>query len=228
MKAYTWNDINVFQYQQLIALFTEEGNTELDLIVRAGSIVTGKTEHEIDAMPYMQLKELGDSLKFIHTEIEPFAVQYIKANGRNYRCIYDIRKMPVARYIETKHFGSDTVGNLHRLAASMVMPQKRWMKFGHWVDAKYDASKHADYANDMLSAPVVNVLGSIVFFCEVYLRSMWSSRVFLATQMLKATPKRTMEEALQEMTDLCVDLDGIIRHSWLANWRESDYRKRTN
>jgi len=228
MKAYTWNDINVFQYQQLIALFTEEGNTELDLIVRAGSIVTGKTEHEIDSLPYHELKTLGESLKFIHEIIEPIPVQHIDVNGKRYRCIYDVRNMPAARYIESKHFGQDTHANVHRLAASMVMPQRRLFRFGPYVDDRYDATKHADYAHDMLAAPIVSVLGSVVFFCEVYLRSMWSLRVFSATQMLKAMPMMPMEEALQEMTDLCVGLDGTIRQSWLANWRESDYRKRTN
>lgn len=228
MKSYTWNDINVFQYQQLIALFTEEGNTELDLIVRAGSIVTGKTEHEIDSLPYVQLKELGESLKFIHEEVKPVAARYIDVNGKRYRCIYDVRRMPAARYIESKHFGQDTHANLHRLAASMVMPQKRVFGFGFWVDDDYDATRHADYANDLLAAPIVSVLGSVVFFCEVYLRSMWNLRVYSATQNLKAMPMRPMEEALQQMTDLCIGLDGSIRHSWLANWKESDYRKRTN
>jgi hypothetical protein len=228
MKAYTWNDINVFQYQQLIALFTEEGNTELDLIVRAGSIVTGKTEHEIDSMPYVQLKELGESLKFIHEEVKPVAARYIDVNGKRYRCIYDVRRMPAARYIESKHFGQDTHANLHRLAASMVMPQKRAFRFGPYVDDRYDATKHADYANDLLAAPIVSVLGSVVFFCDLYLKSMWSLRVFLASRQLMGTQKRTMEESLQEMTDLCVGLDGSIRQSWLRGLKESPYGKPTN
>jgi hypothetical protein len=228
MKAYTWNDINVFQYQQLIALFTEEGNTELDLIVRAGSIVTGKTEHEIDSMPYVQLKELGESLKFIHEEVKPVAARHIDVNGKRYRCIYDVRRMPAARYIESKHFGQDTHANLHRLAASMVMPQKRAFRFGPYVDDRYDATKHADYANDLLAAPIVSVLGSVVFFCDLYLKSMWSLRVFLESRKLMGMPMMKMNQALEQWTDLCIAMDGTIRHSWLANWKESDYRKRTN
>ena len=220
MKCYTWNDITVFQWQQLMNLYKEEGNSNLDLIVRAGSIVTGKTEHEIDALTISQLNDLGRALAFVHTEIPAKPARFIKVNGRRYRCVYDVRKMPAARYIESKHFGQDLHNNLHRLAASMVWPQRR--RLGFWVDAKYDAARHSEYAEDMLAAPITAVFGSVVFFCEVYLRSISNLKAFMVGAMLKATPTMTREEALSQWESLCIDSDGIIKQSWSHAWKASN------
>jgi hypothetical protein len=225
MKPLTWNDVNVFQWQQLIALFTEDGNTELDLIVRAGSILLNKTEHEIDSMPYHDIVNLGNAMKFIHTEIEPKPARYIKANGKRYRCVYDVRHMPAARYIESKHFSTDVNGNLHRIAASMVIPQRR--RLGFWVDDKYDASKHSDYAQDMLAAPITSVLGSVVFFCEVFLKSMGTFRDFMVLNKVR-TLGMTKAQAEEEWDNLWVATDGTIRPNWLQGWRGLNYKKPTN
>lgn len=222
MKHYTWEDITVFQWQQLMNLYKEEGNSNLDLIVRAGSIVTGKTEHEIDALTMSQINDLGKAMAFIHTDIEPKPRRHIKANGRRYRCIYDVRKMPAARYIEGKHFGQDFHNNLHRLAASMVWPQRRFLKVGPWLDDRYDAARHSEYAEDMLAAPITAVFGSVVFFCEVYLRSISSLQDFMVGAIMKATPTMTREEALGQWMNLCVDLDGTIRQSWSHDWKASN------
>lgn len=222
MKPYTWSDITVFQWQQLMNLYREEGNSNLDLVVRAGSIVTGKTEHEIDALTMTQLNDLGRALAFVHTEIPAKPARFIKVGGRRYRCIYDVRKMPAARYIEAKHFGQDLHNNLHRLAASMVWPQRRFLKVGPWVDDRYDAARHSEYAEDMLAAPITAVFGSVVFFCEVYLRSISNLQGFMVEAMLKATPTLTREKALSQWESLCIDSAGIIRQSWSRAWKASN------
>jgi len=161
----TWNDVTVFQWQQLNELYANaEGLTDMDISVKAAAILTNQTEHEIDSLPISHLKPLLASISFVHEEIQPKAVKWLKINGNRYRCLYDIRQMPVARYIESKHFSSDVNGNLHRIMACMVMPQKRgWLG---WTDKKYNAAEHSTYSEDMLSAPITAVLGSVVFFIK--------------------------------------------------------------
>ncbi len=44
----------------------------------------------------------------------------------------------------------------------MVIPQKRIL--GFWFNQKYDASKHQEYADDMLTARFIDVYHSLVFF----------------------------------------------------------------
>ncbi len=52
----TWKDINVFQWQQIVHLFTKEKDlNELDLAVKCVGIITGLTEHQIDSLPISDL-----------------------------------------------------------------------------------------------------------------------------------------------------------------------------
>jgi hypothetical protein len=220
----TWKDINVFQWQQITDLFTKgtEGMTELDMAVKAAAIVMDLTEHQIDSLPIDKLKPLLEQITFLHKEIKPSPAKYIKVNGKRYRCIYDIRKMPAARYIEAKYFSDDTHGNLHKLAACMVMPQKRnWI--GRWVDDKYDASKHSEYADDMLAAPIVNVLGSVVFFYQVYSNWIRNSKDYLIAEMIKGGMTKYQAEKLY--IHLCEITAGFIKPSWSLNMKASGLNK---
>ena len=138
-----WNNLTLWQYQQIMPIITnpEKDWTELDKEVKLLCIVTGLTEYQIDSLAIEDLKELRKELVFLDEPIEGKPVDFIVINGRRYRMNYDIKNMPAARYIESKVFSKDTLANLHKIAASMVIPQKKtW--FGKWVDDKYDASKH--------------------------------------------------------------------------------------
>jgi len=156
----TWQDLNLFQYQQLVnALKIED---DIDKTVKLISIVTSKTENEVLSMSIADFNKAKESLNFLANDVEGKPVKYIDVNGKRYKCIYDVRNIPAARYIESKVYGADLVTNIHKLAATMVMPMKKTL-FGWRLD-KYDASKHEEYAQDMLEAKFVDVYHSAIFF----------------------------------------------------------------
>jgi len=220
----TWKDISVFQWQQLNDLFLKSKDvTDLDLAISAASICSGLTEHEIDSLPVSDLTPLLKSISFIHEEVKPKPEKYIKLKGRRYKCIYDVRKIPAARYIETKHFGKDVNANLHRIAACMVMPMKRTL-FG-WKVIKYDASRHEDYSQDILEAPITQVLGSVVFFYQVYNDWIKSSKDYLISEMMKNLTRYQAEVVYQS---LCNIMDGYTKPNWLLHLRESRLNQLTN
>jgi hypothetical protein len=209
MKCYTWNDINVGQWQQIMSIFGERGNSWLDLIVRPAAIIMDRTEHELDSLSTSEINDIGKQIAFVHTAVEPQAQRIIEVRGKRYRCVYDVTMMPAARYIESKVFGQDVHKELHKVAACMVIPQRRHWLFG-WVDDKYDAAKHSEYAEDMLHAPVTAVLGSVIFFCDVYLQLINNSRVYLVRELMK---RQNLPVAKAEafVNDLCSVMGGIIR-----------------
>ncbi len=220
----TWKDLNVFQWQQIVNLFTKEKDlNELDLAVKSVAIVTGMTEHQIDSLSIGELNPLLKSIDFIHEEIKPEPAKYIKVNGRKYKCIYDVRKIPAARYIESKHFATDVNGNLHKIAACLVMPMKKTL-FG-WKVAKYDASKHEDYAQDMLEAKITSVLGSVVFFCLVYRNWIKVSKDYLVAEMMEKKLTKYQAEILYQT--LCDTMDGFIRPHWWLSSKESRWKRLT-
>jgi hypothetical protein len=209
MKSYTWNDINVGQWQQIQSIFGERGNSWLDLVVRPAAIIMDRTEHELDSLSKSEINDIGKQIAFVHTAVEPEAQRIIEVRGKRYRCVYDVTMMPAARYIESKVFGQDVHKELHKVAACMVIPQRRHWLLG-WIDDKYDAAKHSEYAEDMLHAPITAVLGSVLFFCDVYLTLINNSRVYLVKELMKRQ-NLPVAEAEAFVNDLCNVMDGIIR-----------------
>ncbi len=203
-----WKDVTVWQWQQLQAITKKKDDTELDKAVKTLAILTNRTESQIDSL---SISELNKELKAIDwiskTDANPKPVDFIKVNGKKYRCIYDVRQIPFARYIESKFFSEDVVLNLHKIAASMVRPMK--LTWRGWKVAKYDASKHEDYAQDLLSAPFEAIYGSVVFFCQVFSDSIKSSKDFMKEDLMKNG--MTEEEAEMTMEVLCGAMDGFIR-----------------
>ena len=213
-----WKDVTVWQWQQIQNLLSKrEGLTELDIAVKSLEILTYQTEAQIDSL---SIKELNEQLKEITFITEsaptPKPSDYIKVGKKRYRCVYDIRNIPYSRYLETKFFGDDIINNLHKIAASMVMPMK--LTWRGWKVAKYDASKHEEYAEDLLSASFESVYGSVVFFCQVFSESITSLKDYLKEELMK----NGMEKLEAEVTimALCNVMDGFTRLPSLPNTKE--------
>ena len=112
------------------------------------------------------------------------------------------------------------MGNLHKIFACMVIPQKKtW--FG-WKDDKYDASKHSDYAQDILEAPIVNVLGSVVFLSSLQTLDKEFQGLFGQADDGGGV---TEKKAVEGWEALCNIMDGFIKPSWLPTLKASRLTK---
>lgn len=218
MQQMNWSDLNLFQYQQLVKALSIED--DIDKTVKLVSIVTNKTDNEVLSMSIADFNKEKEKLNFLSEEIQGKPVKYIKVNGRKYKCIYDVRNIPAARYIESKVFGSDLVANIHKLAATMVMPMKKTL-FGWKVD-KYNAADHEQYSQDMLEARFVDVYHSAVFFLSVYLNWIKVSEDYLKEELKKM--KIPLEEA-EAVQDFLKYMDGTIQYMRLPNSTISKLKK---
>jgi hypothetical protein len=216
-----WKDVTVWQWQQIqnIALKQGAGDTFLDIAVKTLAILKNQTEGQIDSLSLKELKDELAKIEWVNsTQPNPKPQNYIKVNGKRYKCVFDVRNMPYARYIETKFFAEDVTNNLHKIAASMVVPMK--LTWRGWKVAKYDSTKHEEYANDLLSAPFESVYGSLVFFCQV-LRD--SIRIIVDSSKNELIQKGLSELEIEVITkDLWSDLDGFINQLSSQNTYESN------
>lgn len=220
-----WEDLTLWQYQQLVPIITKPDPewTELDIDVKKLVIITGLTEQQIDSLPIDELKALRKQLGFLDNDIPQKALpKYIDANGKRYKIVYNVKKMPAARYIESKVFSKDNVANLHKIAASMVIPQqKNWL--GRWVDAKYDASDHEIYATDLALSKFVDIYSPLVFFYHLYRNWIEVSRDFMIQEMM--TTGLNQIQAEQVVETLCQSMDGTIPANLLPKWKISHLSK---
>jgi hypothetical protein len=218
----TYNDLSVFQYQQIMNIRNKVDNTELDMRMSIVAVLHNMTEMQVDSLNKSQFNKLEGEIAFIYSEVDSKPVKYIEVNGKRYKAIYDISKIPFGRYIESKVFSDDLIGNLHKLAATMFMPQKRtW--YGKWVNDKYDASKHEEYASDMLMAKFKDVYGSLVFFYQVYRNWIEISKDYLANNL--TNQGMTIEESKKAVHALCSILDGSIVPNLLPITKTLKYPK---
>ena len=223
----TWNDLTVWQYQQIYPIVTkpEKDWTILDVESKLVGILHNLTDTQVDSLSVAEFNKLKVTLNFLDDKIEGKPVKYTEVNGKRYRFIYDVQQIKAARYIETKVFSTDLVGNLHKLAASMVMPQRKtW--WGKWVDDKYDASKHSDYAEDLQGANFMHVYQSIVFFYQVYRNWIEVSQAYLVKEM--TNKGMSLEQAKEVVQILCSTLDGNIAPNLLPTTKISQLTKAMN
>lgn len=207
-----WNTITVRQAQQIEAVrkSIKDEETGLDVECTLLSIVLGIPQSQVDSMGWQEYLNARKGLDFLEVQPSGEAAKYIEVNGKRYRCVYDIRQMPFARYIEGKTFGQDFVGNLHKVAASMVIPQKKVRRFftTKWVDDTYNAALHEQYANDMLDAPFLTVYASCLFFYHVYRNWIEVSKGYMIAESVKKG--LTAAQAVESVNALCNSLDGSI------------------
>ena len=219
-----WSDITVWQYQNIVKALSDKGLDDIDKSFKLIALVYNMTDNQVDSLLQEDYKAKIKDLEFLNQLPEGKPVKIIKVNGKRYRPIYNITKMPFGRYVETKAFVGDIYANLHKLGATMVMPQKRtW--YGRWVDDKYDAGMHEDYAEDILAANFTDVYFSLVFFYQVYRNWIEVTKDYLVTKMMMTG--QTMEQSSQVVTNLCSILDGIIQPNLLPTTKILELRKFT-
>jgi len=222
-----WHKINVWQYQQIYNVYNSKDKylTEIEVNSKLVSIVNDMTEAQVDSLTITQFNKLKKSILFLTQPIAGKPVKYISINkNKRYKINYDVSKMPFARYIESKVFSEDLYNNLHKLAATMVIPQKRVL--GIWFKQKYDASKHEQYSEDMLTARFIDVYHSLVFFYQVYRNWIEVSQDYMVSKMMQTG--MTQEKAKEVVQDLCTTLDGNIPPNLLPSTKVAQLRKRMN
>jgi hypothetical protein len=220
----TWNELTVWQYQQIYPIVTkpEKDWTTLDVESKLVGILHNLTDTQVDSLSVGEFNKLKVTLNFLDDKIEGKPVKYTEVNGKRYKFIYDVQQIKAARYIETKVFSTDLVGNLHKLAASMVMPQRKtW--YGKWVDDTYDAANHSQYAEDLQGANFMHVYQSIVFFYQVYRNWIEFSQAYLVKEM--TNKGMSLEQAKEVVLILCSTLDGSIAPNLLPTTKISQLTK---
>lgn len=220
----TWNELTIWQYQQIYPIVTkpEKDWTNLDVESKLVGIIYNLTDTQVDSLTIQQFNNLRGTLDFLDNKIEGKPVKYTQVNGKRYRFVYDVQQMKAARYIESKVFSTDLISNLHKLAASMVMPQRKtW--YGKWVDDKYDAAKHSEYAADLQASNFVHIYHSVVFFYQVYRNWIEVTKDYLVTEM--TNKGLTREVADQVVQTLCETLDGSIAPNLLPTTKISQLTK---
>jgi len=167
---------------------------DLDKEINVCALAAGKTPTDIEAMSLEDYTNLKRQVSFVYgkpPEGKP------RTAWKGYRFIYDIGKINAGRFISVNTFmAGGIVENLHNLAACIVKP----------VFGRYKAEHHEKYAADMKQAPLVYILSSCVFFCQLFEQS-----VLALVDQINLNPE--MEIPPEMLTNLKNSLAGLFTPS---------------
>lgn len=153
-----WQTLTVEQYQLIMQVHNSDMDA-FDKEINICSMLSGKTPTDIEAMELGDYTELKRRISFVF-EQPPQAKA--KQFWKGYRFIYDIRKINTGRFVSVQTFlQGGIIENLHNLAACIIKPA-----FG-----RYKPENHEKYAEDMKGAPLVSILSSMLFFCQLFEKS---------------------------------------------------------
>lgn len=209
--------MTIKMFQDLFTISQAEME-EIDKSILLVQAYTGKSEFEINKMSVKKFNRLCAKIKNAFDNVGKKMIEgkpknLIKANGKWYWLNFEINEMTAGRYVETATFGSDVVGNLHKLMATMCTPMK-WSWKG-LVQDKYKAEDHSKYADDMLEADFDHCYQSCVFFYAVFNESM---KVLQYSLEGTQTEKEMLNQHLMSFKGL---MDGCITPNWFQNLKIS-------
>ena len=202
----TWNDLTVGQYQQLYKVLKQTDKTNLDVLTEVISICEGYPIDEIDSWEFKKLMDKEKDYQFLEKlDFDKTAKKYINTNGKRYKFVHKITEIPAARYIESKHFlKGDFIDDIHYLMASCVKPMRKTWR--GWVEDKYDAKLHSEYAADMQKAKFVEVHNCVVFFYLLFVELIKGLEPYLTKELMKVT---TADKVAEVQTALRKTMDGF-------------------
>lgn len=194
-----WNTLTVEQYQLIMQVYASDMDA-FEKEINICSMLSGKTPSDIEAMELGEYTELKKRISFIFDKPPEGKPRLF---WKRYRFIYDIRRINTGRFVSIQTFlQGGIVENLHNLAACIIKPT--------W--GKYRPENHERYAEDMKRAPLVSILSSMLFFCNLFEQS-----VAALVDQVNNSPETKI--APETLTLLKKSLDGLFMPNDLQNMK---------
>jgi hypothetical protein len=120
IKKKSWNDIKLYQLQELDTLPTYED--ELDLVINQLSILLDEDPSYIENMPISELLEEFKQWSFLKELPEEKNNLLIKVDGKQYGLI-DFNKMTLGQMVDIEEYVTDgLMKNMHKILSVLYLP----------------------------------------------------------------------------------------------------------
>lgn len=199
-----WSDVTVGQYQQLAEIGKME-LSDLEATHETISILFGLTINQVRQLKPIKMAKYVEQLGFLKTEIIPRRRTILYCKGYFYGVDYTFTDFQTSKYIESKYFMQDFVGNIHNLLAVYT----HQLKYGI-IKKKPKVSDFEKDAERLKAANVEEAMGVLVFFYPT------SSNLMKIIQPYSELSKKT--ERMNKLIEKALTLsfsstDGFIKHT---------------
>ena len=158
----TWKDVTVGQYQQL-AEIGKMGLDDIEATQETIAILFGLTINEVRKLKPIQIAKYVEQMDFLKTEIIPRRRTILYCKGYFAGVDYTFTDFQTSKYIESKYFMQDFVGNIHNLLAVYTHE----LKYG-LIKKKPKVSDFEKDAERLKAANIEEAMGVLVFFYPTF------------------------------------------------------------
>lgn len=158
----SWNDIKLYQYQDLVSIDTDSYETDIDVNLEEISILLDTTIDD----PYIQDMDIDELIKILNsikwlrnTPSTNFSKELF-----NYK-VKELNKLTLGEFIDIDHFISqDSIKNLH-IVCSILYKKYKDDEWGNTIEEPYiyDIYKRAE---EFIDLPVNKIYGIIEYFIK--------------------------------------------------------------
>jgi hypothetical protein len=157
-----WNEVTLYQYQELLSINNSEYESDIDILLDKISILTGIDidDDEFIAMNFDDLIDILRNVSWIETEPpNNFVSRYYKFE------IKDINKIKLGEFIDIEALAEDGyIKNLH-IICSILYKQYKIDEWGNKIEEPYIYDIY-DRANIFSEAPIGNIWGVLKHYLD--------------------------------------------------------------
>jgi hypothetical protein len=199
-----WSDVTVGQYQQL-AEIGKMGLDDIEATQETISVLFGLTINEVRKLKAIKIAKYVEQLDFLKTEIIPRRRTILYCKGYFAGVDYTFTDFQTSKYIESKYFMQDFVGNMHNLLAVYT----HQLKYG-LIKKKAKVSDFEKDAERLKDANIEEAMGVLVFFYPTFDNLMKIIQPY--SELSKKTEK--VSQLIEKGLTLSLNnTDGYIRHT---------------
>jgi hypothetical protein len=199
-----WSDVTVGQYQQL-AEIGKMGLSDLEATQETIAILFKLTINQVRQLKPTKLAAYVEQIGFLKTEIIPRRRTILYCKGYFAGVDYTFTDFQTSKYIESKYFMQDFVGNMHNLLAVYTHE----LKYG-LIKKKAKVSDFEKDAERLKAANIEEAMGVLVFFYPTFDNLMKIIRPY--SELSKKTEK--VSQLIEKALTLSLNnTDGYIRHT---------------
>lgn len=199
-----WSDVTVGQYQQLAEIGKME-LSDLEATQETIAVLFGLTINQVRQLKPLKMAKYVEQLGFLKTEIIPRRRTVLYCKGYFYGVDYTFTDFQTSKYIESKYFMQDFVGNIHNLLAVYT----HQLKYGI-IKKKPKISDFEKDAERLKAANIEEAMGVLVFFYPA------SNNLMKIIQPYSVLSKKTerMNKLIEKALTLSFNnTDGFTKHT---------------
>lgn len=160
----SWNDVTVGQFISYKLLCDNKGSDDLQFIINCIHVLTGESKEKIELLPISAINALFVKMSFLNSEPEAKRLKswYI-FKGNFFKLNYKINELTAAQFIDISEFQKDSIGNLHKILAAVMLTKK-----GLFKNPEYCGTSHSERAKLIYdNMPISEAYPIAVFFCAL-------------------------------------------------------------